>query len=896
MIRTALESVGAVLSVTLTLVLNLFFTLVLSVSASELPLQPPACSSRAALDDRLARSADAFRARDAAVGLDLLRQAFDQATADGCVLERAEALRRLALADTFALRYDEARQKLDEAAAVFRQFGVALGEAQSLTQLGYAFISSGRSSEAVAPLQRALGLARTIGNAELLRDVYENLAYALAASPEKDRLRAEALAFVRSTPGSRNSECNLLHQWGDEQFVSGRYDAAFRTITEAAACFKEVGDSSRLGRTYVSLGRVYRAHGRLDLALEQYKRALELQQAAGDRLAAVQSLNAIAVTYGYMGRQEEALARLNEALDLALALRSDRSVEFLRGNIAGIYNALGRYQEAATALEATLATPISENRILRLVQLTSAYVGLGLKTRALATAERAVALSKGLPPDEIAMVLASRAWALQALGRFDAATTDLQGALAAVEDLRVHTIADDFLKRGFGQRYQWVYASSISLLQAQGRTREAIETAERARARAFLDLLASRQRANEPAETSTGANRIGASPATFSQIVAAATRLRSTIVAFWVSDIETFVWVVRPDGRLASARIQVTAAELVSMVRDATGSGQAPAGLLVGAGRGARPWRALYRLLLDPVRAHLPSVPGSRLTIVPHGPLFGLPFAALRDASDRYLIESYDLHYVPAIGALSYTSLPVAARGRLASALLVGDPSPDDARDGVLALPALPWAGREVASIAGLLGARATVLSGPAATEARVRESLPGKSLLHFATHGIVQNEERLSSYLALAGGSMPPGQSEDARTDGRLTATETYDLALDADLIVLSGCRTALGPIMGDGVIGFTRGFLAAGASSVVATMWDVPDQTSFEVMTEFYRAWAGTGAANGGNRAGKSRALRQAQLAVLRALRAGKIQTGGVTLPESPRLWAGYVLVGQP
>ena len=892
MIRTALESVGAVLSVTLTLVSSL----VLSASASELPLQPPACSSRAALDDRLARSAAAFRARDTAVGLDLLRQAFDQATADGCVLERAEALRRLALADSFALRYDEARQKLDEAAAVFRQFGVALGEAQSLTQLGYAFLSSGRSREAVAPLQRALGLARTIGNDELLRDIYENLAYSLEASPEKDRLRTEALAFVRSTPGSRSSECSLLHQWGDEQFVSGRYDAAFRTITEAAACFKEVGDSSRLGRTYVSLGRVYRAHGRLDLALEQYKRALELQQAAGDRLAAVQSLNAIAVTYGYMGRQEEALARLNEALDLALAIRSDRSVEFLRGNIAGTYNALGRYQEAATALEATLATPVSENRIQRLTQLTYAYVGLGLKTRALETAEQAVALGKGLPPDDMASVLAARAWALQALGRFDAATTDLQGALAAVEDLRVHTIADDFLKRGFGQRYQWVYASSISLLQAQGRTREAIETAERARARAFLDLLASRQRASEPAETSTGANRIGASPATFSQIVAAATRLRSTIVAFWVGDTETFVWVVRPDGRLASARIQVTAAELVSMVRDATGSGQAPAGLLVGAGRGARPWRALYRLLLDPVRAHLPSVPGSRLTIVPHGPLFGLPFAALRDASDRYLIESYDIHYVPAIGALSYTSLPVTARGRLASALLVGDPSPDAARDDdVLALPALPWAGREVASIAGLLGARATVLSGPAATEARVRESLPGKSLLHFATHGIVQNEERLSSYLALAGG-MPPGQSEDARSDGRLTATETYDLALDADLIVLSGCRTALGPIMGDGVIGFTRGFLAAGASSVVATMWDVPDQTSFEVMTEFYRAWAGTGAASGGNRAGKSRALRQAQLAVVRALRAGKIQTGGVTLPESPRLWAGYVLVGQP
>ena len=110
-----------------------------------------------------------------------------------------------------------------------------------------------------------------------------------------------------------------------------------------------------------------------------------------------------------------------------------------------------------------------------------------------------------------------------------------------------------------------------------------------------------------------------------------------------------------------------------------------------------------------------------------------------------------------------------------------------------------------------------------------------------------------------------------DAMTDGRLTADETYDLDLDAELIVLSGCRTALGPIMGDGVIGFTRGFLAAGASSVVATMWDVPDQTSFEVMRAFYRALVGTGGTP--NRAvGKSRSLRQAQLDRAARARAGK------------------------
>ncbi len=279
MTRTAREAVGAVSVIHLRR--PLLCAGALRVCGASRRPPPPPCSSRAVLDDELARSAAAFAARDAALGLKLLQQAFDRATADGCALERAEALRRLALADDYALRYDEARQKLNEAVTVFRRYGAVVGEAQALNQIGSTFIASGRRSEAESPLRRALDLARTIGDPPLLGRIYENLAYSVGPSPEKDRLRAEALTLARSTPGSRRLECSLLHQWGDEQFVAGRYDSAFRTITDAAACFEEVRDQSRLGRAYVSLGRVYRAHGRLDLALEQYKRALDL--AAGRR-------------------------------------------------------------------------------------------------------------------------------------------------------------------------------------------------------------------------------------------------------------------------------------------------------------------------------------------------------------------------------------------------------------------------------------------------------------------------------------------------------------------------------------------------------------------------------------------------------------------------------------
>jgi CHAT domain-containing protein len=175
-------------------------------------------------------------------------------------------------------------------------------------------------------------------------------------------------------------------------------------------------------------------------------------------------------------------------------------------------------------------------------------------------------------------------------------------------------------------------------------------------------------------------------------------------------------------------------------------------------------------------------------------------------------------------------------------------------------------------------------------------------------------------------------GAADAMEDDGRLTADEVYGLRLRARLVVLSACRTALGPLSGDGVIGFTRAFLYAGASSVVATSWDVPDEAGYEVMRRFYRARAAderrgsqAGAATGRNggkvhaasarstNAGASSkvsaratmphtadALRTAQLAVLASLRKGTLMAttpaGPVALREHPLLWAGFLVVGEP
>ena len=888
MIRAALRSCGAVL-----LSFLLLFHLLSSWASADpkwIQDAPPPCAVSAELADLLSRSAAAYARRESTRGLALLKEAFGLSTTSNCVVQRAEALLRLALDDTFNLRYEDAVARLTESAAVFRRYNVRDREAEASLQLGNALVLDGHEREAAPPLRRARELGEALGDRSLVLRAVNNLVYAIDEGPEKDVLRADALALAGAGADSTGLKCSVEHEWGDALFIQDRYAEAMPKLVAAIACFAARGDSARAGRAHVSLGRVYRAHGRLDAALEEYARAFAMQQDRNDTLGAVQSLNAISVTLGYMGRHVEGLEWLQVALGMARRAGSQRTVDFLLANASQFYMDRGRYAEAASALEETLVRPSPFYQSTRLADLSTAYLALQRPERALDVAERAVAIARG--DSQQVSALAARANALTAIRKFDAAAADLQRAVQIVETLRTQTVSDDFFNRGFGQNYQWLFSSTIALLQSQGRSRDAVETAERARARALLDLLAGRNRATQQADVKPRES----SPATFDDIVATAARVRSTVVAYWVGQTETFVWVVKADGSIGSARIAVTSAELGDAVHEATGGssqGQM-AGLMLGAASAGRHWRELYRLLIEPIRAHLPATDGSRLTIVPHGALFGLPFAALRDSRGRYLVETYDVHYVPAVAALRAQRL--SGERATASALLVGDPGAEAARDSLIPLPALPWANREVRTIATLLPTPPTVLVGGDATEANVRSQLEGRSLLHFATHGIVQNEERLSSYFALRPSAsasplstVPPQLRDGLESgDGRLTANEAYGFRLDADLVVLSGCRTAAGPIIGEGVIGFTRAFLAAGASSVVATMWNVEDQSSFETMKSFYAAWVGG--------ADKSRALRRAQLAVLRSLRAGKIRINGIALPDSPRLWAGYVLVGNP
>ena len=299
--------------------------------------------------------------------------------------------------------------------------------------------------------------------------------------------------------------------------------------------------------------------------------------------------------------------------------------------------------------------------------------------------------------------------------------------------------------------------------------------------------------------------------------------------------------------------------------------------------------RELYRTLLAPVADEIER--GERLLVLPDGPLHLLPWSALVRPDGKYLVE-WKPHHV-ALSATVYAELRrERPREKPSDAPLLtafGDPvyPPRFATTGAeisdvrvraaaergFGFEPLPGTRREVERIAALYDEDATtVYLGAEATEEHAKSASPRARYLHFATHGLLDERFPLNSGLALT----IPDELAEGSDNGLLQAWEIFEsVRLDADLVVLSACESALGrEVGGEGLIGLTRAFQYAGARSVVASLWQVADESTAILMEHFYHHL----------RAGKAKdeALRAAQLDLLRGA------------AQAPYAWAAFQLHG--
>ncbi|MEM9595700.1 MAG: CHAT domain-containing tetratricopeptide repeat protein [Acidobacteriota bacterium] len=375
-----------------------------------------------------------------------------------------------------------------------------------------------------------------------------------------------------------------------------------------------------------------------------------------------------------------------------------------------------------------------------------------------------------------------------------------------------------------------------------------------------------------------------------------------------------YLFVLDQYGTLDVIPLPVEPSDLWTQVQRLRAADAAPESSASASRVGMGQW--LYDKLVAPAAARIDGA--ERLLVLGDGPLHLLPFASLvRPAEDdprgwRFLVEGVPIHYVQsatvyaelqgrrrALGAAETRSW-VGFGGALYPAALDSgseDGGGESAGSGRLAtlrsavdrgywdgLVELPHSGREIREIAGLLGSDAARgFLGAEATEDRFREAAGNARIVHLAVHGLADPEQPMDSFLALslvgrgsAGGEPSVGGA--AGHNGLLQAWEVADLELDADLVVLSACTTAIGPDRGgEGLISLSRAFQIAGARSVLASQWKVDDASTAELMIRFYRhLLAGQS---------KDEALRSAQLELIR---------GDHEAWRAPHHWGAFQLIG--
>jgi len=293
--------------------------------------------------------------------------------------------------------------------------------------------------------------------------------------------------------------------------------------------------------------------------------------------------------------------------------------------------------------------------------------------------------------------------------------------------------------------------------------------------------------------------------------------------------------------------------------------------------RGRKGGKILYDVLLAPFRDIL-SRGIRKLVIVPDDALYYLPFEALitsgngQNEKARYLIEDCEIIYAPSAACLANLRERESEKTREPGILIIANPEIPKGSGMARGRGSsrLGFAAREIKSIArSLPDWRKSLLLNRQATEAGFK-SLPIDTykIIHFVAHGFYddQNWERTALVLR---------RERDSIEDGLLQPIDIYHLSLESDMVVLSACRTGKGRLArGEGILGFSLAFMAAGARSVLSSLWNINDESAARFMGHFYGHLA----------RGESKA---------RALRSSKMEMLESEFSH-PYHWAAFVLFG--
>ena len=659
-----------------------------------------------------------------------------------------------------------------------------------------------------------------------------------------------------------------------------------------------------------NIGASYSKIGKFQTGLDIHLRVLAIRRALGRPGGLAITLNNIASCYQNLGDRAKALDYYFQALDLMPRLRNPFYTATTLNNIGVNYRELGQYEKAADYFRQALAIrqtigdlngeSVTQSDLARLERIGGNFV------EARKRIEAALAAIESLRPNVVSQHL--RASLFASAQRYREFYVDLL--------MRMHkqNPAEHFDVVAFQASETGRARSLLELLvEANVAIREGVDGSLLKREQELLDAIsdaADRQsrlfKASHTTEEATDIVRQLATLTTEYEAVQA--RIRQTspryaaltqpaplpldqiqrrvldgetvLLEYSLGEEKSFLWTITP------ASIQ--SYELPGRAKIESLATRAYDLLIARNPQYPDAASQLSTLLLTPVAA---NIKGKRLLIVGDGALQYFPFAALPSPSGpNPLIVDHEIVTAPSAAVVAVLRQEMTNRRAADKTLaVIADPvfSINDPRvaqgqsngtvrsGGLPSLRRLRFTRLEADEITRFVAADSKIEAVDFAANRTLATSgeLGRYRIVHFATHGLVNNE-----HPELSGVVLSLVDEKGNPQNGFLRLYDLYNLKLSAELVVLSACQTALGrEIKGEGLIGLTRGFMYAGAPRVVASLWQVEDRASAEVMKRFYQE------------------MFDKKLAPAAALRAAQVSMHTDKRWYAPYYWAAFTLQGE-
>jgi len=802
-------------------------------------------------------------------------------------------------------QFQAALQSWQQALIIYREIKDRQGEGWALGSLGIAYHSLGDYAKAIDYQQQSLAIAREIKDRDSegwalgsLGIAYDSLGeYAKAIEYAQ-----HSLAIAREIK-DRESEGTALGNLGNAYRNLGDYAKAIEYAQQQLAIAREIKDRYSEGVALGNLGNAYRNLGDYAQAIEYAQQWLAIAREIKGRQSEGGALGNLGLAYFCLGDYAKVIEYAQQQLAIAREIKDRQSQGAALGNLGIAYFSLGDYAKAIEYVQQSLAIAREikdrESEGKALGSLGSAYHSLGDYAKAIDYAQQWLAIAREIKDRQSeGTALNNLGFALSQSGNLPAAEKTLLDSIKVSESLRAGL--GDANKVSIFETQTNPYLTLQEVLIAQKKTNDALEIAERGRARAFVELLASRLAPS--ASVSTTIN-----PPNIQQIQQIAKEQNATLVEYSIIRNEAlYIWVIKPTGEItfrsvdlksldinlpsASEETRVSAAtgrrglneqdtalaEMIRGTRDALGvwgdtankqTANSPASTPANSRIIYRKLQHSYQLFIQPIADILPADPNAPIIFIPHQSLFLVPFVALQDPTGQYLIEKHTVLTAPALQILQFTrqSRQKVRQLSLQNNLVVGNPTMPKIGNPPRQLDPLPGSEREAITIAQLL--KTQPITGSIATKASIVQQMLKARIIHLATHGLLNEVKRgdLPGAIALS----PSGND-----DGLLTSSEILDLKLNAELVVLSACNTGRGKLTGDGVVGLSRALISAGVPTILVSLWPVPDDSTAELMAEFYRQLQ--------LNPNKAQALRQAMLMTMK-------------MHPNPQDWGAFTLIGE-